>query len=110
MFWAPGMVSAMDMTVVLLCRALRLKGVPEVKVMVLGSQGSSRKALSLNLQVPHVGAQHMYRMGCHEAARAACPACVANVIHQHDWQRALLTGRFWYCSRGDLRFHPQGCA
>ena len=51
-FWAPGMVSAMDMTVVLLCSAARLKGVPEVKVMVLGSQGSSRKALSLNLQCP----------------------------------------------------------
>lgn len=49
-FWAPGMVSAMDMTVVLLCRAVRLKGVPEVNVMVLGSQGSSRKALSLNLR------------------------------------------------------------
>ena len=49
-FWAPGMVSAIDITVVLLCSAVRLKGVPEVKVMVLGSQGSSRKALSLNLR------------------------------------------------------------
>jgi len=49
-FWAPGMVSATDMTLMLLCKLSRLKGTPDVKVMVLGSHGSSRKALSLNLQ------------------------------------------------------------
>ncbi len=49
-FWAPGMVSATDMTVRLFCSWDTVKLVPEVKVMVFGSHGSSKKALSLNLQ------------------------------------------------------------
>jgi hypothetical protein len=49
-FWAPGMVSATDMTVRLFSSWDTVKLVPEVKVMVLGSHGSSRKALSLNLR------------------------------------------------------------
>ena len=47
---APGMVSATDMTVMLLSSWSTVKLLPEVKVTVLGSQGCSRKALSLNLQ------------------------------------------------------------
>ena len=47
---APGMVSATDMTVMLLSSWSTVKLLPEVKVTVLGSHGSNRKALSLNLQ------------------------------------------------------------
>jgi len=49
-FWALGMVAATDITLMLSCRLSRLKGTPDVKEVVLGSHGSSGKALSLNLQ------------------------------------------------------------
>ena len=61
---APGMVSATDMTVMLLSSWSTVKLLPEVKVTVLGSQGSSRKALSLNLQQPSQTAQGQHLCHC----------------------------------------------
>ena len=62
---APGMVSATDMTVMLLSSWSTVKLLPEVKVTVLGSQGSSRKALSLNLQQRSQPAQGQHLQHCH---------------------------------------------
>ena len=83
---APGIVSATDMTVMLLCSCSAVKLLPEVKVTVLGSHGSSRKALSLNLRQPSKTAQGQHL--CHCQARSMAHQLrdiegPADLIHMH---------------------------